>query len=180
MASFASDLIDSEVSKTHSDCISRDSFITHSSLQCMNVMGSLSEVTGSVGEAELAHSNIFCRPVPPGWDEARLAQFFSAFGAIDSVRISHPAPGTRSGVAHAFIRFKEPESAQASLNALQGAVLDGVAVTVKLADADMAPKIQSGLCSSEWCYARGLPAHLTKDDIAAIFAAYGPMKEIKQ
>ncbi len=128
----------------------------------------------------LQHSNVYLRPVPPGWDEPRLSQFFSSFGDVDSVRISHPTPGSRAGVAHAFIRFRDPDAAQAAINTLQGTLLDGLPIVVKLADADMAPRIQSGLCASEWCYARGLPAHLTREDVAAIFATYGQVKDLKQ
>lgn len=128
----------------------------------------------------LPHNNVFLKPIPPGWDEARLSQFFSAFGDVDSVRVSFPAPGSRAGVAHAFVRFKENEAAQQAINTLQGTLLDGLPVVIKLADADMAPRIQSGLSASEWCYARGLPAHLNREDVAAIFTAYGSVKDLKQ
>lgn len=66
------------------------------------------------------------------------------------------------------------------MTTLQGALLDGIPVMIKMADADMAPRIQSGLCASEWCYARGLPAHLNREDVMAIFTAYGPVKDLKQ
>ena len=141
----------------------------------------------SLGEPALSnplpfptHPNLYVKPVPPGWDEARLYEFFSAFGRIDSVRISHPAPGSRAGVPHAFVRFKDTDGAAAALENLQGTSLDGVAVTIKLADSDMAPRIQSGLSASEWCYIRGLPAHLNKDDVLALFSPFGPVKDLKQ
>lgn len=138
--------------------------------------------SSSAGDGpHIHHSNVYLRPVPPnGWDETRLTQFFSSFGDVDSVRISHPTPGSRAGVAHAFIRFRDPDAAQAAINTLQGTLLDGLPIVVKLADADMAPRIQSGLCASEWCYARGLPAHLNREDVASIFATYGQVKDLKQ
>lgn len=131
------------------------------------------------GDPGLPHSNCFLKPVPPGWDEARLLQFFSAFGDIDSIRVGWPMPGSRAGVAHAFLRFKEPSAAMTAISSLQGTVLDGVPIILKLADADMAPRIQSGLCASEWCYARGLPAHLSRNDVLAIFSRYGQIKDLK-
>ena len=105
-------------------------------------------------DASLAHGNIYLRPVPSEWDEGRVEAFFSTFGAIDSVRISYPTPGTRAGVASGFVRFRDNESAAKALQALQGTLLDGIPVVIKLADADVAPRIQSGQCMSEWWYSQ--------------------------
>lgn len=127
----------------------------------------------------LPFPNLFVKPVPPGWDEGRLHHLFQAFGDIDSVRISHTTNAGRNSIPHAFVRFKGIDSASAALNSLQGTILDGVAVSIKLADSDMAPRIQSGLCASEWCYVRGLPAHLTKDDVITMFSVYGAVKDLK-
>lgn len=130
--------------------------------------------------ASLPFPNIYVKPVPPGWDEARLYEAFGAFGDIDSVRISHPTPGSRAGVAHAFVRFRSTESAAAAITGLQGTAFDGIPVTIKLADSDMSPKVQSGLCASDWVYIRGLPAHLNKEDLVTMFLQYGQVKDLKQ
>jgi len=120
------------------------------------------------------------KPVPPGWDEARLFAYFSTFGEVDSVRISNSLPGNRSGTAHAFVRFKDTEGASAAIAGLHGTLIDGVIISIKLADSDMAPKIHSGLCASEWIYVRGLPGHLTREELVALFLQYGSVKSIKQ
>ena len=127
----------------------------------------------------LPHSNVFVKPVPAGWDERRLHQLFVAFGDVDSVRISHEAPG-RPGSSHAFVRYKQTEAAGAAIAGLQGTVLDGQSVVVKLADSDVTPRAQSGMCASEWCYCRGLPPHMTREEVTAMFATYGAVIDLKQ
>jgi len=57
--------------------------------------------------------------------------------------------------------------------------IEGHVVTVKLADGDMAPKIQSGLCESEWCYVRGLPPGFPNDQVVALFSPFGKIIDMK-
>lgn len=128
----------------------------------------------------LPHSNVFIKPVPVGWDEGRLHQLFAAFGEVDSVRISPEVPGARPGSSHAFVRFQQTEAASAAIGGLQGTVLDGVPVVVKLADSDVTPRVHSGMCASEWCYCRGLPPHLGREDVVALFLTYGKVLDVKQ
>jgi RNA recognition motif-containing protein len=137
------------------------------------------QITAQTEPSCPTHPNCFIKPVPPNWDEERLRQFFSAFGEVDSVRIS---AASRPGVlSHAFVRFEAVEAANAALQALQsGTLIGGVPVMVKSADADMQPRLQSGMEASPWCYCRGLPANLSRDEVAAMFAVYGPIKDIKQ
>lgn len=133
----------------------------------------------NVAGAPLPHANVFVKPVPLGWDEGRLQQLFAAFGELDSVRVSAETLG-RPGSSHAFVRFKATESAAAAIAGLQGTVLDGHPVVVKLADSDVTPRVQSGLCASEWCYCRGLPPHLNREEVLALFTAYGTVVDLKQ
>jgi hypothetical protein len=127
--------------------------------------------------AGLPHPNVFVKPVPPGWDEDRLRALFAAYGEVDSVRIS--PEGLRPGSSHAFIRFRDVDAAAAAIAGLRGAALDGAPVAVKLADADVAPRLESGLVASEWCYCRGLPPLAAREDVLALFAAHGAVLDVK-
>jgi len=128
---------------------------------------------------DFSHPNCYVKPVPTGWDEIRLRAFFSIFGEIDSVRICWPTPASRASVAHAFVRFKSTSSAAAAITKANGLIIEDTSMIVKLADADMAPRIVSGLCPSEWCYARGLPSHYNREDVVIIFSKFGAIKDIK-
>jgi hypothetical protein len=134
---------------------------------------------GGEPNSVLPHSNVFLKPVPSGWDEARIHQLFAAFGDVDSVRISQEAAG-RPNSSHAFVRYRLTEAAAAAIAGLQGTVLDGPPVLIKLADSDVTPRVQSGLCASEWCYCRGLPPHLAREEVLGLFSAYGTVIDLKQ
>ena len=136
-------------------------------------------------QSDVVHSlplpfpNLFVKPVPHGFDEGMLLRHFSRYGAIDSVRISHGTPGGRPVVPHAFVRFSDIMGASVALRDPTASIIDGQVVTVKLADSDMAPKIQSGLCESEWCYVRGLPPGIASEEIIGLFAPFGKIIDMK-
>jgi RNA recognition motif-containing protein len=132
--------------------------------------------------SQVLHANVYIKPVLPGWDEDKLLQLFSAFGEVDSVRLStSPAatvPGARA--SHAFIRYRDIPSAVAAIQALNGFILEGQALMVKSADSDVVPRVQGGQVPSEWCYCRGIPATYSLQDICSLFLCYGVIVDIKQ
>jgi len=82
--------------------------------------------------------------------------------------------------AHAFVRFLDCQGAFMALkDQNRSTMVLGQRVTVKLADADMTPKLQSGQCESEWVYIRGLPPGYPADEVVNMFSQFGQIADMK-
>lgn len=68
-------------------------------------------------------TNVFVKNFGDYYDEESLHQAFSEFGEITSSRVMIDETGKSKGFG--FVCFKEPESAEAAVNALHGKDLDG-------------------------------------------------------
>jgi hypothetical protein len=127
---------------------------------------------------DLPHANIYVRlPATQEITEQNVLDLFSQFGDIDNIRVYRPAPGT--GVPHALIRYVAPASAAAAIVGMNGSMMEGQPILVKLADADVVPRVHSGQIPSEWVYCRGLPSHYSREDVILLFAPFIPILEIK-
>lgn len=128
----------------------------------------------------LPHPNLFLKPIPFGVDERMLRDHFVPYGMLSSVRIVR-SPSTVRGASddHAFVRFTDVRGAQRALGDPNAAVILGQRLTIKVADADVAPKLKSGQLESEWIYCRGLPPNIPADDVLALFSAFGRILDMK-
>jgi RNA recognition motif-containing protein len=126
----------------------------------------------------LPHGNIYIKQFPSYYREEHLYQLCSPCGEVDSVRLC-PAQPANLRPPHAFVRFKKVEGAAQAIATLNGTLLEGQTLLVKLADADVVPRVQSGSNPSEWVYCRALPAHYGSDDVIALFSPYGNVIDIK-
>lgn len=127
---------------------------------------------------DLPHANIYVRlPATQDITEQNVLALFSQFGDIDNIRVYRPAPGT--GVPHALIRYISPASAAAAIVGMNGSMMEGQPILVKLADADVVPRVHSGQIPSEWVYCRGLPSHYSREDVILLFAPFIPILEMK-
>ena len=128
----------------------------------------------------LPHPNLFLKPIPFGVDERMLRDHFVPYGMLSSVRIVR-SPSTVRGASddHAFVRFTDVRGAQRALGDPNAAVILGQRLTIKVADADVAPKLKSGQLESEWIYCRGLPPNIPADDVLALFGAFGRILDMK-
>ncbi len=128
----------------------------------------------------LPHPNLFVKPLPPGCDENILKQHFGAYGGIYSVRVCSASSQGAGLHSHAFVRFINTQSAYLALNDQpRSCILMGQTMIVKLADADMAPKLQSGQSECEWVYIRGLPSGFPNDEIVKTFSNFGSILDMK-
>jgi RNA recognition motif-containing protein len=128
----------------------------------------------------LPHPNLFLKPVPFGMSEANLREHFQPYGNLCSVRICRSSPATGvSSDDHAFVRFMDVASAQRVLMDPNASIIFGQHILIKLADADVVPKLKSGLSESEWIYCRGLPPNIRADDIVALFSRFGRVVDMK-
>ena len=83
---------------------------------------------------------------------------------------------------YGFVRFKDPESAQAAINGLNGAKLLGHVLQVKFADADAGPPCSgssSGLTPCDSCYVKNLPTSYGVQQIKGLFARFGGVQDVK-
>ena len=128
----------------------------------------------------LPHPNLFVKPLPPGCDEHILKQHFGVYGEICSVRVCSASSQGAGLHSHAFVRFTNTHSAYLALNDQpRSSILMGQTMIVKLADADMAPKLQSGQSECEWVYIRGLPSGFPNDEIVKTFSNFGSILDMK-
>jgi RNA recognition motif-containing protein len=136
--------------------------------------------SSDIGAALLPHPNIFVKPLPFGCDENLLREHFGYYGKLCSVRVCVTPSATGVQTAHAFVRFMDCQGAYMTLkDQNRSAVILGQRVTVKLADADMTPKLQSGQCESEWVYIRGLPPGYPADEVVNMFSQFGQIVDMK-
>ena len=121
-------------------------------------------------------------PIPSqfGVDEAMLKEHFLPYGLISSVRICR-SPSTVRGASddHAFVRFNDTRGAERALRDPNSCVILGQRMVVKVADADVAPKLKSGMSESEWIYCRGLPPNIPADDVLNMFSQFGRILDMK-
>lgn len=137
-------------------------------------------IAPDIGAALLPHPNIFVKPLPYGCDEQFLREHFGVYGKICSVRVCATPTSSGPSVAHAFVRFLDCQGAYMALkDQIHASLIMGQRVTVKLADADMTPKLQSGRCESEWVYIRGLPPGYPADEVVNIFSQFGQIIDMK-
>lgn len=109
-----------------------------------------------------------------------LKDHFITYGPISSVRICR-SPSTVRGASddHAFVRFANAQGAEQALRDPNCYIILGQRMVVKLADADVAPKLKSGLSESEWIYCRGLPPNFPAEDVLNMFSQYGRVLDMK-
>jgi RNA recognition motif-containing protein len=124
--------------------------------------------------------SLFLKPIPFGVDENMLREQFLPYGELGSVRICR-SPSTVRGCSddHAFVRFKDTRGAQRALRDPSSGVILGQRMIIKLADADVAPKLKSGQSESEWIYCRGLPPKIPADDVLSMFSQFGRILDMK-
>ncbi|WPT12036.1 ELAV-like protein 2 [Picochlorum sp. SENEW3] len=128
----------------------------------------------------LPHPNLFVKPLPPDCDEHILKQHFGVYGEICSVRVCSASSQGAGLHSHAFVRFINTHSAYLALNDQpRSSILMGQTMIVKLADADMAPKLHSGQSECEWVYIRGLPSGFPNDEIVKTFSNFGSILDMK-
>lgn len=69
-------------------------------------------------------TNLYVKPLPAAYDETKVADLFSPFGAIASISISRDAEGKSKGFG--FVNFAEHESADAALKEMANKSIEDV------------------------------------------------------
>ena len=75
--------------------------------------------------------NLFIKSLPSSYTSASLSTLFSPYGSIVSALVVTD-PQTQRSKEFGFVSFKTPEEARSALEGIDGRVIDGRKVTVRL------------------------------------------------
>ncbi|CAN6194665.1 unnamed protein product [Urochloa humidicola] len=112
-------------------------------------------------------ANVFVKNLEPSIDSKSLYDLFSSFGTILSCKVATD-PSTGQSKGYGFVQYESEESAQDSINGLNGMLADGRKIFV-------GPHMrrQNRECEFTNVYIKNLPAEFTDDDLQQEFAPFG-------
>ncbi|KYR00981.1 RNA-binding region RNP-1 domain-containing protein [Tieghemostelium lacteum] len=131
------------------------------------------------------NNNLFVNFLPSSFTSEVLKSMFINFGEIDSCRVMVDLISGQSK-GYGFVKFKNQTSAQAAINAMNGAKYQNKTLLVRYANSDpsqpaASTAIEEGEASkaSSNVYIKGLPLDCTQDQLIDIFSKYGQVLETK-
>ena len=128
------------------------------------------------------HPNLFVRGIPLHWTEEQLVELFAKFGELSSLRlVKHSVRKTSLG--YGFVRYQHAHDASMAIRGLDGMMMDGQVLQVKLADSDAGPPSSSsvsGLHPCETLYVKHVPISFSKQDLEMLFGQYGMVVDVKE
>eukprot|EP01132_Coremiostelium_polycephalum_P006808 gene6808-8447_t len=102
---------------------------------------------------------------------------FSHFGEIDSCRVMIDLV-TRQSKGFGFVKFKDSASAQFAIQQMNGAKIEKKTLLVRYATVNSQNEDESTVASNN-VYIKGLPLHMTQDQLVSLFSKYGTILESK-
>eukprot|EP00906_Rhabdomonas_costata_P003506 RCo005343 len=129
----------------------------------------------AAGGSPATCTNIYVSNLPPTATDAWLRAEFGKYGLITSTRVMMNHGRTRNK-GYGFVQFTEAKMARAAVDHMNGAMLGGSVVGVKLADRDK----NRGVCNrpSTNIYVGNLPLHYGVSDVAALFSDMGTVSSM--
>ena len=128
------------------------------------------------------HPNLFVRGIPLHWTEEQLVELFAKFGELSSLRlVKHSVRKTSMG--YGFVRYQHACDASTAIMGLNGKMVDGQILQVKLADSDAGPPSSSsasGLQPCETLYVKHVPLTFSRQDLEMMFGQYGDVIDVKE
>ncbi|CAN6163610.1 unnamed protein product [Urochloa humidicola] len=112
-------------------------------------------------------AHVFVKNLEPSIDSKSLYDIFSSFGTILSCKVAND-PSTGQSKGYGFVQYESEESAQDSINRLNGMLADGRKIFVGL---HMRRQNKEGEFTN--VYIKNLPAEFTDDDLHQEFVSFG-------
>ncbi|KAG8066761.1 hypothetical protein GUJ93_ZPchr0004g39669 [Zizania palustris] len=135
--------------------------------------------TRTIKEIDMA--NLYVCNIPSSIDTNKLVQIFLPFGKITNARVMAD-PATFSGKGYGFIKFADSESAAEAIAALNGEVIEGEVLTVRVAGlypsaSSSAVHISPEINKSR-LYITNLPRSMAADKLVNIFMPFGQISRV--
>ncbi|XP_035412733.1 probable RNA-binding protein 19 [Cygnus atratus] len=120
--------------------------------------------------------------------EDTLNETFSKVGAVKSCTISKKKDraGTLLSMGFGFVEYKKPESAQKALRRLQGCIVDGHKLEVKISERAIRPAVKSSRKKqtvkkqkTSKILVRNIPFQATVREIRELFSTFGELKTVR-
>ncbi|XP_065594818.1 probable RNA-binding protein 19 isoform X2 [Cyrtonyx montezumae] len=120
--------------------------------------------------------------------EDTLKETFSKVGAVKSCTVSKKKDkaGTLLSMGFGFVEYKKPESAQKALRRLQGCVVDGHKLEVKISERAVRPAVKSSRKKqtvkkqkTSKILVRNIPFQATVREIRELFSTFGELKTVR-
>ncbi|KAL5214824.1 hypothetical protein ABZP36_003976 [Zizania latifolia] len=135
--------------------------------------------TRTIKEIDMA--NLYVCNIPSSIDTNKLVEIFLPFGKITHARVMAD-PATFSGKGYGFIKFADSESAAEAIAALNGEVIEGEVLMVRVAGLSPSASSSAVHISPEInkcrLYITNLPRSMTADKLVNIFTPFGQISRV--
>uniref|UniRef100_A0A8C2TVI5 RNA binding motif protein 19 n=1 Tax=Coturnix japonica TaxID=93934 RepID=A0A8C2TVI5_COTJA len=139
-------------------------------------------------EESIPGCTLFIKNLNFNTTEDTLKETFSKVGAVKSSTISKKKDkaGTLLSMGFGFVEYKKPESAQKALRQLQGCIVDGHKLEVKISERAVRPAVKSSRKKqtvkkqkTSKILVRNIPFQATVREIRELFSTFGELKTVR-
>ncbi|BAS91690.1 Os04g0682400 [Oryza sativa Japonica Group] len=130
---------------------------------------------------EIDMSNLYVCNMPSSIDTKKLVELFLPFGKITHARVVAD-PDTFSAKGYGFIKFTDSESATKAIAAMNGALVGGEMIIVRVAGLSPSASISAVQTTQDInksrLYITNLPRSMTADKMVNLFAPFGQITKV--
>lgn len=119
-------------------------------------------------------TNVYVSNMPPAITANKFRILFATFGTIIGARLVKRRKGD---APVGFVQFTLPGMAQAAITAMDGRMVDGTKISVRLANRDKDKGITNKPSSN--LYVANLPQKVTELDLRVLFSRYGDIHSLR-
>ncbi|NXI64541.1 RBM19 protein, partial [Anseranas semipalmata] len=139
-------------------------------------------------EESIPGCTLFIKNLNFATTEDTLKETFSKVGAVKSCTISKKKDkaGTLLSMGFGFVEYRKPESAQKALRRLQGCIVDGHKLEVKISERAIRPPVKSSRKKqtvkkqkTSKILVRNIPFQATVREIRELFSTFGELKTVR-
>ncbi|XP_072207292.1 probable RNA-binding protein 19 isoform X4 [Excalfactoria chinensis] len=139
-------------------------------------------------EESIPGCTLFIKNLNFATTEDTVKETFSKVGAVKSSTISKKKDkaGTLLSMGFGFVEYKKPESAQKALRQLQGCIVDGHKLEVKISERATRPAVKSSRKKqtvkkqkTSKILVRNIPFQATVREIRELFSTFGELKTVR-
>ncbi|KAK1686836.1 hypothetical protein QYE76_047684 [Lolium multiflorum] len=145
-----------------------------------SVVGSLTN-TRTIKEIDM--DNLYVCNIHASIDTNKLVELFSPFGKITHARVAADQ-GIFSGKRYGFVRFADPQCAAQAIAAMNGALIEGEALTVRVAGLSSSESSSAVVQGSppeinkSRLYVTNLPRSMNADKLVSLFVPFGQISKV--
>ncbi|XP_047068687.1 uncharacterized protein LOC124676687 [Lolium rigidum] len=137
--------------------------------------------TRTIKEIDMA--NLYVCNIHASIDTNKLVELFLPFGKITHARVAADQ-GTFSGKGYGFVRFADPQCAAQAIAEMNGALIEGEALTVRVAGLSSSASSSAVAQGSppeinkSRLYVTNLPRSMNADKLVSLFVSFGQISKV--